>query len=456
VARLLGQGGMGQVYAATEPVTGATVALKLLQPGLCGDPRIAHAFLREAQHMYTLSHPAILKVMEVSDSSESPYFVMPYMAQGSLADRISRSGALAAGDALAIAEPVAQAIAFAHGKGLIHRDLKPANILLSEDGHPYVTDFGLVRSYMGDSMLRPDQQTVEGTPAYMSPRVAEGHAEDTRCDVYAFGATLYEMLTGRPPYTGTTASAVLDAVVTGPPEPVLSVNARASRPLAAVCGWCMARELRDRYASMADVVEDLSRIRSGKSPRGPHGTARSPRIALVTVAAAFVVIVAVALLWRPLFGPGRQDVVPPHRAPSAPPPGAHATPTTAEISRLWEQAQQAQRDGAIKLATETYRRIIDAKPDHVQAREAFARQLMQLGHLGAAENELKRWLDYDPDNATARALLKEVQDRQTSGTSRHEPPTPPEGRGPRGPARPGEGLLRRLPPAHDMPGPMPD
>ncbi len=280
IIRPLGAGGMGQILLAEEPITGARVALKMIRPELVGETWAVRRFLTEAQHMYRMAHPNILKVMEVSDRAAGPYYVMPFIDGGSLADRIKPGQPLARDEIIAIVGPVAEALAYAHARGIIHRDLKPANILLDREGRPYLTDFGLLRTVFNDSMVDVRKPLVEGTVAYLSPGTATGKAEDTRCDIYAFGAMLYELLTGRPPYSGPDPEAILRQIVAGPPDPIRKLNPKAPADLAQIAEWAMARELRDRYAEMTDIVNDLERAAQGREPLGPHGRARAPARAL--------------------------------------------------------------------------------------------------------------------------------------------------------------------------------
>jgi len=191
----LGEGGMGYVLLAHEPVTDSKVAIKLLKPRFASNPTSVHRFLTEARHMYKMSHPNVLKVLEVSDREQGPYYVMPYVDGGSLATRLRPDRPMTEEDILPIARQVAEALVYAHSRGIIHRDMKPGNVLIEGDGHAYLTDFGLVRTVFNDSMVDVETTNPEGTAAYMSPAVARGEAEDTRCDIYAFGAMLYEMLT---------------------------------------------------------------------------------------------------------------------------------------------------------------------------------------------------------------------------------------------------------------------
>lgn len=318
ITKHLGRGGMAQVFLATEPVTGVSVALKTLRTDLADDPRIAKAFLSEARHMYELSHPNILKVLEVSDADEGAFFVMPYVRAGSLSEKITPGG-MPGRDVLTIAVQIAEGLTHAHGKGLLHRDLKPANVLLDNDGRAMIADFGLVRPFFNDSLVDLGTARLEGTPAYMSPRVAAGLAEDTRADIYAFGAVLYEMLAGHPPYTGHDPMGVVQAVVDGPPPALATVVPHAPPGLVAVAEWCMARELRDRYASMNDVLEDLKRLAVGSTPRGPHdagGTGRRVHlVVLAAVVAAVVLAILGALAFLSAHREPRQDTSRPNRPP---------------------------------------------------------------------------------------------------------------------------------------------
>ncbi len=329
LVRRLGEGGMGDVFLARHPVTGTQVAVKQLKTDLVHDPRAVQRFLTEARHMYHLNHPHVLRIMEVWDPPAGPYYVMPYMTGGSLADRLKTGQPLDYVATLRVAREVASALAYAHGKGIIHRDLKPANVLLDRDGTSHLSDFGLVRAFdSNDEVADVRRSHCEGTVPYMSPAVAAGRAEDTRCDIYSFGAMLYELLTGSRPYDGATAQCVLDQILAGPPAPILKRNSHAPRGLVTIAEGCMARELRDRYADMADVVKDLEHVAAGRPPLGPHGKARAAsrlpglpartrRRAGAAVVVGVVALVAAMAAWQlwPRAGDGSL----------APASGPHAT-----------------------------------------------------------------------------------------------------------------------------------
>jgi sugar lactone lactonase YvrE len=249
----------------------------MIRPELAANQQVVHRFVKEAGHLQKLKHHNVVPVLELSDRPQGAYFVMPYFERGSVAHLIKPGHPLDNEFVLDIALPVAEGLQFAHRRGIIHRDLKPANLLLDAAGHACLADFGLARTMFNDSIIDVEREQLEGTAPYMSPGVAAGNAEDTRCDIYAFGALLYEMLTGEPPFAGRTTNEIRQQILAGPPKPIKARNPAADANLTAVAEGAMARELRDRYADMADVVADLQRIKAGKQPAGPHGLARHVR-----------------------------------------------------------------------------------------------------------------------------------------------------------------------------------
>jgi len=308
VLRVLGAGGMGVVLLARDSQTGKQVAVKMIRPELLADGQIVHRFLKEAGHLQKLRHANVIEVLEVSDREQGPYFVMPYFEQGNLARRIRPGQPMASEVIVEIAIQICEALQFAHRRGIIHRDLKPANILLNADRKACLADFGLARTVFNDTIIEVDRQECEGTASYMSPGTAAGNAEDTRCDIYAFGALLYEMLTGDPPYKGRTTREIRDQILAGPPRAIRDVNPQSDPGLSVVAEGAMGRELRDRYADIADVLADLCRIQEGKLPLGPHGMTGSLRdnlqrarrfLAVVAIPVCLAVLGLLGwLLWR--------------------------------------------------------------------------------------------------------------------------------------------------------------
>jgi serine/threonine protein kinase len=271
VLRLIGAGGMGLVFLARDPATGNKVAIKLLKPELAANEAAVERFLGEARHGQQLRHPGVVPVLEISSRAGRPYFVMPHFERGSLARMLPASQALNRDEILPLARRIAEALHHAHSQGIIHRDLKPGNILIDHEGGARLADFGLARDWIGDPLSDPAEGQCEGTAPYMSPAVAANEVEDTRCDIYSFGALLYEMLTGRPPYDGSSTPEILRKILEGPPQPVLEINSQASTDFVSIAEGAMARTHRDRYASMADVIADLDRVQNGRPPLGPRG-----------------------------------------------------------------------------------------------------------------------------------------------------------------------------------------
>ena len=244
------------------------VAIKVLKPDLLNDPCALACFGHEARLMRHLEHPNILQVISISENSLRPYLVVPYIEGGNLAHWTQRGRPLPTDLILKSVHQIASALDYAHRRGITHRDLKPANVLLNADGRTFLADFGLSRTFFNDAVIDFGRAKGEGTAPYMSPAVARGEAEDTRCDIYSFGALLYEMLTGRPPFTGNTKDEVVKQVLAGPPSPILEINPRAPRGLVTVCEGAMGRELRGRYACMGDVLSDLALVSRGVKPAG--------------------------------------------------------------------------------------------------------------------------------------------------------------------------------------------
>lgn len=329
IVRVLGGGGMGVVLLGRDTESGADVAIKMIRPELASNQQVVHRFVKEAGHLQKLKHPNVVPVLELADREQGPYFVMPYFERGSVAHRIKPGEPMPAEMVLEVALEVARALSFAHRRGIIHRDLKPANILLDKSGHASLADFGLARTLFNDTIVDVEHDQFEGTAPYMSPGVAAGNAEDTRCDIYAFGALLYEMLTGEAPFAGRTTNEIRKQILAGPPRPLLERNPRADSGLAAVAEGAMARELRDRYADMADVVADLERIQAGRSPEGPHGLARrvrqNPRAMWITA----TVILFGFLIW--MMWPAAAPKPSPPAATNSKPAPIVAVPTPTPI-----------------------------------------------------------------------------------------------------------------------------
>lgn len=273
VERVLGYGGMGIVYRAWHLRLDRAVALKMLLAGSYARPEQRDRFLREAQAVAALRHPNIVPIHDAGEVDGRPYFTMELIEGGDLADQI-QGAPQTPRQAADLVATIANAVHTAHQCGIVHRDLKPNNILLTEDGTPKVTDFGLARRMEGDGELTFTGAPL-GTPSYMAPEQARGDkgAVGPATDVYSLGAILYELLTGRPPFRSDTVSATLHQVANQEPVPPRRLNPRVPRDLDTICLKCLHKEPHKRYASAQALAEDLRRFERGEPikarPVGP-------------------------------------------------------------------------------------------------------------------------------------------------------------------------------------------
>lgn len=280
----LGRGGMGIVYAARQLGLNRTVALKMILNGSHAGPKLLARFRAEAAAIARLQHPNIVQIHDVGEAAGRPYFVLEFVTGGSLAQHL-KSKPQPVRPAAQLIETLARAIHAAHTNGVIHRDLKPANILLEtvvEDPHgttrnhglrttdyglPKITDFGLAKCDSGDGDM-PDQggPTVTGellgTPSYMAPEQAMVPRQPIgpAADVYALGAILYELLTGRPPFIGGTPLSTVLQVLHNEPVSVTSLQPNVPRDLETICLKCLRKDPRKRYGSALELAEDVQRF----------------------------------------------------------------------------------------------------------------------------------------------------------------------------------------------------
>jgi Protein kinase domain len=259
IERELGRGGMATVYLARDLRHGRSVALKVLRPEL-GASLGPERFQREIRLAARLSHPHILPVFDSGDAHGRLWYSMPYVEGESLRHRLAREPQLAVGEAVRIAGQVAAALAHAHDQGIVHRDIKPENILLAWDptggpAHALVADFGIAKALDANGAEKLTETGLSlGTPAYMSPEQAAAGAVDARTDVYALGCVLYEMLAGQPPFTGSTAQAILARHAVDPVPPLRTVRRTIPAPVAAAIERALAKVPADRFASAAEFA----------------------------------------------------------------------------------------------------------------------------------------------------------------------------------------------------------
>ena len=262
---VLGEGGMGVVYRARQHMPDRIVALKIIRPERLSSvlpeqrEKALKRFRAEAQATAQLEHDHIVSVYNVGEMDGQPFFSMRYV-DGRGLDSVLRDSPLAGRDAARLLEPVARALHYAHQRDIIHRDIKPRNILVDGQEKPYVADFGLAKSFAAAQDLTQTAEAI-GTPAYMSPEQAIGSAEiDRRTDVYSLGATLYELLTGRPPFRAATPAETQRQVIENEPVPPRQLNPAVDRDLETICLKCLEKDPRSRFATAQDLADELTRF----------------------------------------------------------------------------------------------------------------------------------------------------------------------------------------------------
>jgi tetratricopeptide (TPR) repeat protein len=385
----IGRGGMGVVYRAKQVGLNRTVALKALIASPFADPSLRARFLLEAESVAALEHPHIVKVHAFGEHGAHPYLAMEFLPGGTLAERIKERGPLPATEATELVTKLAAAVAHAHSRGIVHRDIKPLNVLIAADDAPRLTDFGLAKVWRADHNLSVTGQIL-GTPAYMSPEQAAGKVREvgTAADVYALGAVLYDVLTGRPPFVGDSVAVTLQKVLTEEPDRPRKHNPTIPRDLETICLKCLEKGPAKRYLTAQALADDLLSYSRGEPisarPAGALERAvrwvRQNRAVSAAAATVFLALVVVAVTTR-------------------------------------ESAKQtaAERDRAVKAEQETMAeqaRVAEEQKKTAEALEFVRKQLMkranETGTGGVPEWRIERELRKKLENAarTDRALIE--------------------------------------------------
>ncbi|MDQ3590462.1 MAG: protein kinase, partial [Actinomycetota bacterium] len=262
---VLGDGGMARVYLARDNVLDREVALKVLRDQYGYDEALVERFRREARNAASLNHPNIVQVYDQGRDDDGTYYIaMEYVPGGTLKDLMAKEGPLAPKEAAGIASRVAVALEVAHGRGIVHRDIKPQNVLLSASGEPKVADFGIARAASSKTMT--ETNLILGTAAYMSPEQVKGEPVGPASDLYSLGVVLYEMLTGRRPYEAEDPIATAMKHINDPAPHPREANPAVPEDVDALVVRLLAKAPEDRYASAAELAEDLRRVRDGLPP----------------------------------------------------------------------------------------------------------------------------------------------------------------------------------------------
>jgi hypothetical protein len=370
VGDLLGEGGFAAVFRVREAPLNRDVAVKVLDLGLTPSPSLAERFVREARTVAQLEHPHIVPIYKVGGhKNEILYIVMRCLDGPSLRHLLEKYRRLSVGDAGRIARQVADALGYAHSRGVVHRDIKPDNILLDASGHVLVTDFGIAKAAQEASASQlTTQGMVVGTPQYMSPEQATGDQVDGRSDIYSLGIVLYQMLAGAPPFDGESAQSILMKQATAIPTPITRLRSDVPPALAAVIERLLAKDPAERYATADELsralvaalpaaARDRVRVRAG-----PLSLTIKSLVSVVVggclVAVAFAAG-AMAVSWTVLSGPPRLDAVAPvsdSLAAALRRHGALAPADTAELAFIPDGPQDS------VLLVVAKRRVVVATP----------------------------------------------------------------------------------------------
>jgi serine/threonine protein kinase/Tol biopolymer transport system component len=338
----LGQGGMGEVYRATDTTLGRDVAIKVLPTDVARDPERLGRFRREAQLLASLNHPNIAAIYGLEQADGVPFLALELVEGEDLAERLKR-GPIPVDEAIAIAKQIADALEAAHEKGIVHRDLKPANVKVTPDGKVKVLDFGLAKAYAGDSVYGSSGDVSQsptlahtgtaagiilGTAAYMSPEQARGRPVDKRTDIWAFGVLLWEMLTGERLFGGETISDILASVLKTSPD-LDAIPAAVPPRVRRLLRRCLQKDPRQRLHDIGDARIELTEQEEALPATSGVGPSR-PAWPLLPWAVAAIAIMASAA-WA-LLGPRKSVLPTPPRTLVALPPSGVTSSGPIDIS----------------------------------------------------------------------------------------------------------------------------
>lgn len=392
IVRVLGRGGMGCVYLGHDEELNRPVAVKVPRAGLISTQALTESFLNEARTLASLEEAGVVPVYDVGRTTEGGcYVVSRFVDGGSLQDRLD-GGRPSHRESAEIVASVAEALQAAHRKGFVHRDVKPSNILLEGSGRALVADFGLA---VHEQEQRRRAGETAGTPAYMSPEQVRGHAQhlDGRTDVWSLGVVLYELLTGRRPFSGGTSTELFDEVLNREPRPLRIIDDSIPAELERIALRCLRKSPADRYLTAQDLARDLRRWLQPSRRR--H--------LLLAAAGIMMAVAAVAVVWRQI------------KAPDEPPTGAvpvtgSASTSTAEVelARLLAELRGTLRDieqtegaPAVAVRSETPAE----QPSQTTVPESSVEMVPLPAGFQELESELRAAREAGDEEAEERLLL---------------------------------------------------
>lgn len=355
----LGRGGMGVVYKARQTGLKRLVALKMIISSIHASDEQIDRFRAEAQAVARLHHENIVAVYDVGEFEDNPYLALEYVDGGSLADLLHKEHHLSPIQSATMLEQLARALQAAHAQGIVHRDIKPANILLTRDGVPKISDFGLAKR-MDESSGWTRTGDIMGTPCYMAPEQAEGKIRliGPCTDIYSLGAILYEMLVGQPPFKGATTLETLEQVRLQDPAPPSRLQKNIPRPLEVICLKCLEKDPQQRYLTAKELADDLARFLAGEPilARGSTALDRLSRwVGRNKVAASMIMTITLLLIsliavlgWviflnRDIQRDSSKDLVAQNTKPIDPAGTKAADPTRPDLPPLLTQPTKVER-----------------------------------------------------------------------------------------------------------------
>ena len=298
----LAQGGMGSIYRAVDVTTGQEVAIKVPDASLIGDPAQFERFQRELEVMQTLRHPALQHGLASGQFNRTPFLVTELVNGQSMRQWVQQHAPVPPDEASRLMRQIADAIAFCHENGVIHRDLKPENILITADGSPIIIDFGLALTKNAHRVTYSNLTVAAGTPEYMAPEQVEGQRGDQRTDLYALGIMFYELLVGKPPFTGDTPLAIMAQHTQAPLPRVDRARPGLAPQVAAIVATCLQRAPDDRYPDVRAFMAVLDRPETADLAVLEKGTGAPSRVPFwrtpqaMMVGTVIVIVVAVIVL----------------------------------------------------------------------------------------------------------------------------------------------------------------
>jgi hypothetical protein len=415
----LGRGGMGVVFKASSEELNRFVALKMILSGDLASPDAGARFLKEAKAVARLQHPQVVQIFRIGDHKGRPYLEMEYVDGGSLADRLN-GRPWAPADSARLIESLALAVHHAHIRGIVHRDLKPANVLLTADGIPKVTDFGLAKSLGADAGLTRTDSII-GSPSYMAPEQAGGTVRSIgpATDVYSLGAILYQLLTGRPPFRAATVLDTLEQVRSAAPLPPSRFQPGLPIDLETIVLKCLEKDPAKRYPSAFALANDIQRYcagepilarRVGHCGRAIKWARRRPLTAVLTILSAASTLLLIFVLAKANVAMGRhqrETIAALKRERSLKQELARTNERLAEQQR---QTQEALRNKTVALAATSADLRRERQASYFQ-RIALAEAERLAGRFGHLERAL----------AECPADLRGWEWRYLRQSSRHEP-----------------------------------